>query len=362
MVGPYQLVREVLPGKWRVATDPLLSRQVWMLRRGSMKLSPERQSLSRHSRLRWLQNLEKAGVKWHVFEATPGLPFSSVIVDGKKVPWSTLRHWLHDLASELWAASGDRTLPPELSLDHIWITSQGNAVLLDEPWPEVQSRSVPYSVTDVAGQQHFLAAVARHVEATSLPVHSRRVLQNLEKGKFEKLSFLAGVLRGLLDKPAEVSRGIRAGSLFLIPAYVWIILFVGLYTGEGARRWLGSDATWWVVLATVLAVMGGAALLQLLEVPFRTTVSQSIFRLAVVNEKGEPAGRAKLLKRWAVSWLALLVALALVALVLGHVQPAVAAFVAVALVLLWVSAALVAVAHPNQGLHDRLAGTWVVRQ
>jgi uncharacterized RDD family membrane protein YckC len=35
---------------------------------------------------------------------------------------------------------------------------------------------------------------------------------------------------------------------------------------------------------------------------------------------------------------------------------------ALALLLLWISAAIYAVFHPNRGLHDRWAGTWVVRR
>ena len=75
---------------------------------------------------------------WDAFEAVQGLPFTSLAGEGKRVPWATLRHWLHDLAAELWAATGDETLPAELSLDHIWITAEGCAILLDEPWPDVR--------------------------------------------------------------------------------------------------------------------------------------------------------------------------------------------------------------------------------
>ena len=179
--------------------------------------------------------METAEATWDAFEATQGVPFSSLVEDGKRVPWSTLRHWLHDLASELWAATGDQTLPAELSLDHVWITAQGHAVLLDEPWPDVKTRAERIRVGDVAGQQRFLNTVAACVESTSLPLHARPVLQNLADGKFEKLSFLTGTLRGLLDKPAEVSKGIRAGSIFMLPLYVWIMIFVGSYQGA---EWL----------------------------------------------------------------------------------------------------------------------------
>ena len=43
-------------------------------------------------------------------------------------------------------------------------------------------------------------------------------------------------------------------------------------------------------MTTALLVLVGGALVQILELPFRTTASHATFRLAVVNAKGEPAG------------------------------------------------------------------------
>jgi hypothetical protein len=110
---------------------------------------------------------------WDAFEATQGAPFSSLVEGGERVPWSRLRHWLHDLASELWDATGDQTLPAELSLDHVWVTAQGHGVLLDEPWPGVKTRAECIPVGDLAGQQRFLNAVAACVESTSLLSHRK---------------------------------------------------------------------------------------------------------------------------------------------------------------------------------------------
>ena len=138
-LGPYQIIKEMVPGEWIVATDPVLRRQVWLLRRTSSELSLLDEISPGPAVLRWLQKVETAEATWDAFEATQGVPFSSLVEGGKRVPWGTLRHWLHDLASELWAATGDQTLPAELSLDHVWITAQGHAVLLDEPWPGVKT-------------------------------------------------------------------------------------------------------------------------------------------------------------------------------------------------------------------------------
>ena len=357
-VGPYRIIKEIIRGKWIVATDPILRRRVWLLRRDSSELSPARRNLARHGRLRWLQKVQTDGATWDAFEATEGMPFCSLLEGAKRVPWSTLRHWLADLASELWDATGDKTLPAELSLDHVWIAAQGHAVLLDEPWPGVKTRAESIEVGDLAGQQRFLNAVAACAESTSLPLHARAVLKNLADGKFEKLSFLTGILRGLLDKSAEVSKGIRAGSIFMLPAYVWIAVFVGRYHDKQWNDYLGE-----IVIISPLVVLGTIALIQLLELPlFHTTASHSIFRLAVIDAKGQRANRVTLLRRWAIVWLPLLVPMLLPALLINGGEHTAAFILALVVLALWIGTAVYAVIVPNRGLHDRLASTWVVRQ
>jgi uncharacterized RDD family membrane protein YckC len=303
---------------------------------------------------------------WDAFEAPSGLPFSDLVAGGERVPWSILRQWLHDLATEMWAASGeatgDETLPAELSLDHVWITDQGRAVLLDAAWPKVELPEESFPVDGIANQQRFLNAIARHVDSTSLPLHARPVLRNLADGKFEKLSFLTGVLQGLLDKPAEVNGGIRAGSMFMLPFYVWVMVFVGAYSGAGRIPDALGGSVAWLVLITTMMVLGAGALVQLLEIPFRTSFGQSIFRLAVVNADGEPAGIPSMVARWMIIWIPLLVPMFIVALWLREANPGVAIVLALATLLAWIAAALYAVFNPGRGLHDKLAGTWVVRQ
>lgn len=359
-LGPYKIIREVVPGKWIAATDPVLRRPIWLLRRKTSELTIARRNVARPGRLRWLQKVEVGEATWDAFERTEGVPFSSLIKCEKHIPWSNMRHWLHDLASELWAATGDNTMPAELSLDHVWITVQGRAVLLDEPWPEVETSAENISVRDLAGQQRFLNAVAACVETTSLPLHARRVLKNLEEGKFEKLSFLAGTLLGLMDKPAEVSKGIRAGSVFMMPLYLWIVAFVGYFQEETIHKW--KDSLGGLIMITIMVTLGAIALIQLLGLLFRSTASHSIFRLAVVNAKGELANRITLLRRWAIVWLPLFLPMLLAALLINKGQYTAAFVLSVILLFLWIVAAVYSVIHPNRGIHDRLADTWVVRR
>ena len=353
-LGPYQIIDDIIPGKWIVGIDPVLRRPVWLLRSAS-QLSRARRDVARCGRLRWLQKVEVDGAAWDAFESLPGVPFSDLAGARKHVPWSTLRHWLHDLAAELWAATGDQTLPSALSLDYVWITSDGRAVLLDEPWPHVKAPAETMPVGDLAGQQRFLTVVASCVESTGLPLHARPVLQNLKDGKLDKLSFLTGTLRGLLDRPAEVGSGIRAGAIFLLPIYIWIMFFVGYFQDKPLNEPLSA-----IVFVSAVIVLG-AALMQLLELPFRSTVGHSIFRLAVINDQGAPASRSHLLVRWAIIWLPLLLPAALVALWSDRVEGIAVVFFFL-LLLLWTGAAAYVVVNPHRGFHDRLARTWVVRQ
>jgi hypothetical protein len=355
-LGPYRVVKELVEGKWLVAIDPVLRRRVWLVRRRISELSTARRNLARPGRLRWLQKVEKDGIVWDAFEALEGVPFCSLVDGGKKLRWSSLRHWLHDTASELWEAAGDETLADELSLDNVWITAQGRAVLLDEPWPDVGTNAERIAVGDVAGQQRFLNSIAACAESTSLPLHARPIIQNLADGKFEKLSFLTGTLRGLLERPCEVSRGIRAGSIFMLGFYVWIAVFVGRY----------HDKQWNVFVSEFVAVagmlLGGIALIQLLELAIGSTVGQFIFRLAVVDDKGKRAGIKRLFVRWAIVWLPLFVPMLLAGLLVKRGEATQALILVFVLLALWLSAVAYAVINPNRGLHDKLAGTWVVRQ
>jgi hypothetical protein len=360
-LGPYQIARELIPERWIVATDPVLRRRVWLTRRPATGLPVERRNVARITRPRWLQEVETDSGMWDAFEAVRGAPLSGLVAGGKRVPWKTLRCWLDDLASELWAASADGSLPPESSLDHVWITADGRAVLLDQPWPETERPAERIPIGDVAGQQKLLSRVAALAQTTGLPLHARPVLRNLAEGRFEKISFLTGTLRGMLDRPAEVGRGIRAGAVFMLPFYTWVMFFVAVTHGAEWLYAVTGDSVLRIAVASSLLVLAAAALTQLLLVPFTTTTSNALFRLAIVDAQGEPAGASRRLLRWVIVWGSLfapvLLALALTGWTTGSFYLA-----AMLVLLVWIAGAAFAVVHPGRGLHDRWAGTWVVRR
>ncbi len=367
-LGPYEIQGEIVPGQWLQGVDPVLDRPVWLLRRPGAGPSASRRAASRPGRPRWLQKTQdRQGVAWDAFEGCPGVPFRLRAAEGP-IPWVELRHWLHDLASELWASEqADGQIDPEasasqLSLDHIWLTTSGRALLLDLPWPSGTSETAAhrpaecFEAGELAGQQQLLAAVGECVETTSLPLHARPVLSNLSEGRFEKLSFLAGTLRGLMDRPAELGRPSRAGALFLLPVYNFLMTLVGSWETatelEGLSRHFGS-----ITFLVLFVIVACAAVTQLLLVPFRTTVGHALFRLAVVDGEGRSASRRRLLARWSVAWVPLILA---AAISMELAPSGLASPWLLAAFALWLAAALYAALDPHRGLHDRLAGTWIV--
>ncbi|MEQ9406807.1 MAG: protein kinase [Fuerstiella sp.] len=227
-IGAFEFVEEIVPNEWIVASDPALRRRVWMRRRSGAKLTTTRRDLARPGRNRWLQSVETTEATWDVFESRAGACFLSLLDQEGHVPWESLRHWLHDIATEVAAADRDESLPPRLSLDHIWITTTGRAVLLDEPWPRTGEPAEVFAVEDLEGRQRFLNVMASCVAPHAVPLHARPALQSLAAGSFEKLSFLAGNLRSLLTMPATIDRRSKAASLLFGPLLLFGMLYLAI--------------------------------------------------------------------------------------------------------------------------------------
>ena len=374
LLGPFRVISEIEPNEWLLASDPVLRRDVWLMRRMGTPPTEARRAVARPGRPRWLQEVGADGKVWDAFEASRGMPLSQRLAGGR-VPWSTMRYWLHDLAAELWAAQRDGTLPTGASAETIWITDDGRAVLLDASWPSPPipgdeagsprraSRAEPVRLDGLAAQQRFLQSIADHIDPLTVPVHAQSTLQNLRTGSFDKLTFLTGTLRGLLNKPADISRGLRATTLLVIPGYIWIATFVGIASNTASSVtpavWLGRAAIAGLVMMHILAFFDIALAF------WRKSTSLSTFGLEVVTESGR-ASRMRMLARSAMLWLPVLLptgAIAAVALANGTwIDFRTAAVLgAFALAAAGISAAA-ALVTPTRGVHDRLVGVWIGRR
>ena len=253
-IGPYQVLETLEKSagvEWLLGYDLRLLRKVWIriVPSGAPPIPAVLRNIGRAGRLRWLAGRRAPDENWDAFEALNGepLPF---LARTRRLPWSQVRFWLHDLTREIGAASKDATLPPVLDLDRVWITAEGRAKLLDFPAPGLGSVDAGSSVPpkpqtcgqflrDVAaaaltGRAEAAAGVANAI-AIPLPLHTRRFLDGLPQ--LLDTEAVSGALKPLLSRPAVVTRWRRAGIVAGCLAFPLLTCAAMLFGLAMMERW-----------------------------------------------------------------------------------------------------------------------------
>jgi uncharacterized RDD family membrane protein YckC len=405
-IGPYHVLdqagedlgSEILPGY-----DTRLLRKVWIrqLPPGAPEVGADLRNLARPGRLRWLNGKRSATESWDAYEATPGQPLLSLI--SERQSWSRVRFWLLDLAEELQTAQGSGPAAAVLRLDHIWITADGRAKLLDFPAPGTGSMpwvasaspaTLPPTAPEFLRQVAMSALEGRPLAiqeardatlARPLALHARTLIDALKPGV--SLSEVVSQLRPLLGKLVIVSRMRRFA---LLAAAVWfpVLLTVSVILPQsraelktdkaqshgGWRKAERQDRTasepwektkeyalglaWLYTITVVILPCLLAALL------FRGGVLLRGLGIAVVTADGSNASRGRVFWRNFIAWAPVLAAPVPAALVrvlragVGEELPWTT--------FMWVTLAALAVPTvislllPERSLQDRLAGTYLV--
>jgi uncharacterized RDD family membrane protein YckC len=268
-LGPFHILETLASspaGDWLLGYDLCLLRKVWLHKvpPGTPPTPLTLRNLSRPARLRWLGGRRLPNENWDAYEALTGSPLLTLARHPQ--PWSQVRFWLHDLASELAAARNDQSVPPVLSPDRVWITAEGRAKLLDFPAPGCEYSSLSSATTlsaelnaggppplpDFEPCKLFLLQIAAislnrtaaaqrppdPVPKAPLPLHARTFLTRL--AQFPNLEAITLALKPLLTRVAAVSRGRRmamvAGCL-LLPVLAGVGFIMGISI---AQQWATS--------------------------------------------------------------------------------------------------------------------------
>jgi eukaryotic-like serine/threonine-protein kinase len=229
-LGPYHILdtlQQTTECTWLLGFDLRLLRRVWVrqVSAGTPPVRGEVRNVGRVGRLRWLNGRRSEVENWDAFEALTGQPLLRVIE--RRQSWKQVRFWLDDVARELNAAQKDGSMPLTLALDRIWVTSEGQAKLLDFPVPGAHSQAddgvdspeptrFPLSAPDPLAFIRQIAAVALsgsvaspdRVPALPLPMHARHFLDSLSQ--MRDLDAAQTALKPLLSRFAEVTRLRRA--------------------------------------------------------------------------------------------------------------------------------------------------------
>jgi serine/threonine protein kinase len=246
-VGPYRILDSLGASgdaTWLLGYDLRLLRKVWLrlVPPGTPPMPQALRCLGRVARLRWLTGKRSSDTNWDAFEASTGAPLLEVARQPR--PWSQVRFWLYDLAQELSIAEKEHTLPT-LSLNRVWLTSDGRLKILDFPAPGIVSEDSAAAMelppntflTEVANLA--LKGAPRHgiQRDRPMPLYARSFLQSLPRFPGTEAAALA--LKPLLNKVAAISRLRRAtivASIAAIPILMCCSMMLGLTVLERTQR------------------------------------------------------------------------------------------------------------------------------
>ena len=245
VLGPYHILEDLGQspgGQWLLGYDLRLLRKVWIrtVPAGTPPVPITVRNIGRIGRLRWLTGRRSAEENWDAFEAPTGKPLLAMA--GSRQPWSQVRFWLHDLASEINAAEKEGSLPL-LALDRVWITGDGRAKLLDFPPPGIpecpDASEVSRSGKELNAQLFLSEVVTQalgdprksptNAPAQPLPIHARAFLKSMSQTL--DAGAVAAAIKPLLQRVPEVSRWRRAAVLFGCIAFP-VLACVGLIFGQ----------------------------------------------------------------------------------------------------------------------------------
>ncbi len=244
-IGPYHTLTTLASGEDEeliLGYDMKLLRRVWIRKSapGAPPVPAALRDAGRPGRLRWIQGKRTDTEAWDAYEATPGTALTALL--SKPQPWKNVRHWLLDLATELDASSRDGSMAAALSMDHVWITAEGGAKLLDfaapgsEPLPCIEASIFLNQVAISALEGRFASEDEARTRTVRLPigVRARSMLERLRDVRFDAV---ATQLREVTRHIPSITRLRRFG---LVAGCVLPPLIIALFMMASAKmmeRW-----------------------------------------------------------------------------------------------------------------------------
>jgi uncharacterized RDD family membrane protein YckC len=253
-IGPFH-VRGVIHWtpevKVAAGHDPALARSVWIWLR-PVEASPvceARRAINRKTRPRWLASGTQGSWQWDAFLAPSGGPLPALCAKVGRLSWAQTCPLLEEITEELVEACRERTLPNPLNTEQAWIQSPGRVQLLDS-WlaglPTTESTSSGGDGTralDLVRDVSLLCLENRpRSEGKSLrrpcapvPGYAAQLFKRLflNKPPLENPEELRAILVASRDRPRQLSRRMRAGSIVVTSVLIFFFLtsmFIMPYT------------------------------------------------------------------------------------------------------------------------------------
>jgi hypothetical protein len=377
-------------GRVLLAEDPGLDRQVllWVRPRTEPSLDARLRQLSRPTRLRWLGAGQQEDVQWDGFLAPSGCPLAELVTRRGRLSWAETRPLLQQLAWELAEAEADGTLPQSLTLGQVWVREDGQLLLLDVPLGVPGDGPTAGATLVLLRQVAVLALEGRPRQAGASPVPIRaplpehaglllnrllgcalppanaselqpsRVLLPPRSSPVTSVQQVLDDLSLTCDKPTEVSRPQRGTQLAVhaLVVAIWFSMMSAQWAVGKRFPPTPSELLRLSELVLILPVIWAFLV--------RGGLSLSLFGLVLVR------GDGRLAARWQCAWRALLAWIPITILLPVSIwldprswfagEPIIAWWTSWVIWFLIAGCVVMPLWQPSRGLHDRLAGTYLV--
>ncbi len=275
--GPFQttkLLAQSDAGDVFLASDPQLSREVWIVRQPHQPCPDvQRINLKRPSRTRWLGGGSADHGRWDAYEAVRGMPIHILLANPTLVDWSVLRMVLQDVAMELQAATVDETLPAELSLTHIWVDEFGHAKVVDQSlvkgvrvgqYDQFELRGVQDRVANYGRLLQELAELVRQ-NYPGLPRSAKEFLIELSQqpADVNLFEFAIQRLKSMSQRMAVLGWDARAGILGVtlgvekvtLSLLSSLVFLTGIYLVPESDFFIRFGLCWFIMVS-IVAIVG----------------------------------------------------------------------------------------------------------
>jgi hypothetical protein len=314
-----------------LGNDVQLGRSVWIWMRpvSQPPLNERSRLIHRTSRLRWAAGGRHEDWEWDAFVTAPGSPLPPRIAECGPLSWARFRPTLEELTQELLASHVEHTLPALLSIEQVWIGSNGHVRLHEmslrahtdtgdngpslQPEATDESRALALLAdTTVLALEGTSARTRREMTPVRapLPLHATQLVNRLvlrrpspDQRPYETLEELHADLAAIHEDATELTRVERAKHLF--------VHSVCVFFGVMALTMFGTTAITWAVPRLGLRyeelglVAVGVSALSLFFLPaflFRGGLSYARSGIAIVRANGRRASRLHCLGRAVVAW------------------------------------------------------------
>jgi hypothetical protein len=367
-----------------LAEDAILNRKVWLWLRpqSAPPLSQARRDIARSARLRWLASGHAGERRWDAFVAPPaGWSLPGIITQQKRLSWVEARPLLEQLTEEMVATNRDGTIPDVLTPSQIWVQPDGGIVLLDVPTegfpaevrngvePEIHRGAMgllrAVAVWMLEGQPRLGTGRPESIR-TPAPKHAAHMLDRLVgvTEPYARVEEFHSNLADTHDRPTQVTRRLRTGHLvvqavllpivFLLWALVAHFLSGLLIFGTEIRR--PSPERLAILSATVSVSMlcvAGAFLC-------RGGWTLPMMGIVLVDGDGRIASRLRCAWRAFLVWLPVIALHSLLTSSLVDNDLALGGIMLGGTTLIMILYFFLTLVSPRRGLHDELAGTYLV--